>query len=366
MKKLTAIILSIVMIITCAAPAFASESMTKGLLVQDYNMLSDAQELGVQEIIYNITSANWNSQKGGIDWLINEMNQRGFKVTIVILKSIQGDGAIGANYAMFDTSDAALFSDIASTLGTKVGRYIIGNEVNNQQWNYAGNMDCISYCQKYAEAFKTAYNSIKAANSQAEVYIPFDYGWYNESNNTNKYSGREMLMRLNGMLPKDMDWGVAWHPYPDPVGDPNFTDDAIATDDTYSNIVNFKNLHVLTDYMQTDEMRKADGSVRNIILSEQGFSSLQNGVVNEAAQAEYFKQSWAIAKANPYIKAYLLSRQVDSRSEKNQGWAFGLWNNDMNAAQDDKATTKKAIWEVFKNINTASGSEGVVLVGPGM
>ena len=350
MKKLAVIFLTIAMMVSCAMPAFASENMSKGLLVQDYEMFNDASELGVQEIIYNIPSSYWYSQKDAIAWLVNEMSTRGFKVTIVVLKSIQGDGAIGANYAMFDEGDARLFDDIATTLGSRVQRYIVGNEVNNQQWNYAGNMECIEYCEKYAKAFAAAYGAVKKANAAAEVYIPFDYGWYNESNNANKYSGREMLQRLSGMLPKDMDWGIAWHPYPDPVGDPNFTDDAIATDDTYSNIVNFKNLHVLTDYMQTAELLKADGTVRNLILSEQGFTSLSNGVVNEEAQAEYFRQSWAIAKANPYVKAYLLSRQVDSRSEKNQGWAFGLWNNDMSAAQDDKASSKKLIWQVFKDI----------------
>lgn len=358
-KRIVAIALCISICICSGTTAWASQNMSKGLLVQGYDTLDDAKELGVQEILFNITSNNWNNNKAANVWLLDQMAERGFKLTVVILKNTN---VAGAHYEMLSSSDMNYVNDIVNTLGNKVSRYVIGNEINSQLWNYAGNLDCISYCQKYADIFSQCYNTIKTANPSAEVYIPFNYGWYNESNNTDTYSGREMLQRLSGMLPKDMDWGIAWHPYPDPIGDPQFNDDALATDDTYSYIVNFKNLHVLTDYMQTAELLKADGTVRNLILSEQGFSSRLNGVTIEEQQAKAFAESWNIAAANPYVKSYILSRQVDAVAELNQGYAFGLWNCDGSALE--RPTTKKAIWETFKNVGTGT-SDVVSLTGPG-
>jgi len=346
MRKITAIILSIVMCVAAAIPAMASPAMSKGLVVQGYDTLDDAAELGVQEILINITSNNWNTNKAAWVWLYDQMSSRGFKLTAVILKNHNGGGA---HYDMLTDADLSYVNDIVTTLGDKVSRYIIGNEINDSSWNYAGSLDCDTYCRKYADIFQKCCSTIKAVNPRAEVYVPFTYLWYNAANPAGVYSGRDMIVKLGEYLPKDMDWGVAWHAYPDPVTDPDFTDDALAPDDPYAQVVNFKNLHVLTDLMQTPELRKPDGSVRNVILSEQGFTSNVNGVTNEQAQADAFTKSWAIAKSNPYIKAYILSRQVDAPAETSQGYAFGLWYCDGSVYE--RPTQKKLIWEAFRNAN---------------
>lgn len=346
MRKFTAIILSVILCVAAAIPSFAATDMSKGLVVQGYDTLDDASVLGVQEILVNITSNNWNANKAAWVWLYDQMASRGFKLTAVILKNHNGSGA---HYDMLTDADLGYVNDVVSTLGNKVSRYIIGNEINDSAWNYAGNLDCDSYCRKYADIFQKCYSTIKTANPGAEVYVPFTYLWYNANNPAGVYSGREMICRLGEYLPKEMDWGVAWHAYPDPVTDPNFLDDALAQDDTYAQVVNFKNLHVLTDLMQTPELRKQDGNVRNIILSEQGFTSNVNGRIDEQAQADAFTRSWEIAKADPYIKAYILSRQVDALGETRQGYAFGLWYCDGTAIE--KPTVKKLIWEAYKNAN---------------
>ena len=55
--------------------------------------------------------------------------------------------------------------------------------------------------------------------------------------------------------------------------------------------------------------------------------------------------------SNPFIDAYILSRQIDAPSEVRQGIAFGLWRADMNIGDASKATTKRRIWQVFKYID---------------
>ena len=43
---------------------------------------------------------------------------------------------------------------------------------------------------------------------------------------------------------------------------------------------------------------------------------------------------------------------MDAKSEVQQEHAFGLWNTDMNAAENEVPTTKKYIWQVFRDIDT--------------
>ncbi len=82
-------------------------------------------------------------------------------------------------------------------------------------------------------------------------------------------------------------------------------------------MVNFKNLHVLTDYFQQAHMRTAGGQVRHIILSEEGFTSdsISRGKVYDI-QAAAFAYSYYLVDNNPYIDAFILNR----RGRHHGGW----------------------------------------------
>ena len=47
----------------------------------------------------------------------------------------------------------------------KVSNWIIGNEINNQQWNYMGPMDLTNYVKAYQKAFRVIYTAIKSTNA---------------------------------------------------------------------------------------------------------------------------------------------------------------------------------------------------------
>ena len=47
----------------------------------------------------------------------------------------------------------------------KVSNWIIGNEINNQQWNYMGSMDLTNYVKVYQQAFRIFYTAIKSTNA---------------------------------------------------------------------------------------------------------------------------------------------------------------------------------------------------------
>ena len=122
--------------------------------------------------------------------------------------------------------------------------------------------------------------------------------------------------------------------------------------DFNSPVINFKNLTTLTDYMAQDSLKSPTGQVRHIILTEQGFTArTQSGQDVSQVQAAAYAYSYYMVDSNPYIDAYILSRQVDAPLEVRSGLAFGLWACDMNKGDDIVATKRRKIWQVFHDID---------------
>ena len=154
----------------------------------------------------------------------------------------------------------------------------------------------------------------------------------------------------------NIEWGLAYHPYPHPMTEPEFWDDdqtGAVNNTEDSPVVNFKNLNVLTDYFQKDIMRDAGGNVRHIILSEEGFTSKSatRGDVYDI-QAAAFAYAYYLVDNNPYIDAFILNRQVDAVIEVEQSCSFGLWTVDMSSPDRVIAVMPKNIYNVFKYIDT--------------
>ena len=139
--------------------------------------------------------------------------------------------------------------------------------------------------------------------------------------------------------------------------EPEFWDDAEKTglikDSFDSPIINFANLNKLTDYFAQDALKKM-GVVRHIMLTEEGFTATnpdRGNIDNEQAAA--FAYSYYLVDSNPYIEAYILSRQVDAPLEVRSGLSFGLWTCNMNIGDEIKAVSKRKLWNVFKYIDKA-------------
>lgn len=137
--------------------------------------------------------------------------------------------------------------------------------------------------------------------------------------------------------------------------EPEFWDDdqtGLITYDVNSPVVNLKNLSVLTDYMQNAGLRRADGQVRHIILSEQGFTSKSaTRGENDDLQAAAIAYAYYIADSNPYIDAFIMSRQVDAPAETKDSLLFGLWHCDESKPNDIVPTMRKKSWSIYKNID---------------
>lgn len=366
----------------------------KGLLIE-HDMLNDAFALGVKHTIVNIP---FQAMLGtGIDYVyegktyhfsksffdiydktILDFSAKGITVTAVILNSWDDttpdlihpgtSRTASANYYMFNAATEAGYEDIkamASFLAErynggnygKISNWIIGNEINNQQWNYIGPMDVTSYVTEFERAFRVFYTAIKSTNANDRVYFSVDYNWNNEINGSTKYGGKEVIDTFNNLVRAkgQMDWGLAYHPYSIPLTEPEFWDDnqtGLITWEYTSPVINFSNLSLLTDYFQQSHFLDGKGQVRPIILSEQGFTSKSaSRGETEELQAAAFAYAYYIADSNPHIDAFIMSRQVDAVSEAELSCAFGLWSCDMSAGNRVVPTGQKKIWEVYRYID---------------
>lgn len=376
--------------------AFNDPLTKKGLNIQ-LNMLGDAFELGVKHVATNISFHQILGQ--GIDYqydgktyhfdknviesydsTISALSGKGMTVTAIILNGWNDatpdliypgtKKSSKAFYYMFNTATQngldqtrAIASFLAERYNGanpnhgKISNWIIGNEINNQQWNYVGEKDITSYVQAYQDAFRVFYTAIKSTSANDRVYYSLDYNWNNEIDNKLKYGGRAIVDTFNSIANDQgqMDWGLSYHPYPCPMTEPEFWDDdqtGLITNDFNSPVINFKNLTTLTDYMAQDALKSPTGQVRHIILTEQGFTATSPTRGNVAQiQAAAYAYSYYMVDSNPYIDAYILSRQVDAPLEVRSGLSFGLWECSMDRGDDIVATKRRKIWVVFRDID---------------
>lgn len=374
------------------------DPLTKKGLNIEIDMLEDAFDLGVKHVTTNIAFSQimgtgidytydgktYHFNKAVVDAYdrtISALSGKGMTVTVIILNDWNPatpdlvypgtQKSSNAFYYMFNAANQAGFEQtraIASFLAEhyngsnpnygKVSNWIIGNEINNQQWNYMGPMDLTSYVKAYQKAFRVFYTAIKSTNANDRVYFSLDYNWMNEINGTTKYGGKQIVDSFNSIANNQgqMEWGLAYHPYPCPMTEPEFWDDpkstGLFTNDFNSPVINFANLNVLTDYFNQETLKTPSGHVRHIILTEQGFTSYSpsRGDIPEI-QAAAYAYSYYLVDSNPYIDAYTVSRQVDAPSEANMGLKFGLWECDMSKPNLIVATKRKKIWQVFRDID---------------
>ena len=241
----------------------------------------------------------------------------------------------------------------------KITNWVVGNEIDNQYWNYEGDYDVSTYTKKFQRAFRVFYTAMKSVSANDNIMFSLDHYWnmFPEAAPVDKYKGKDVVLAFHHFdnLEGHMDFGLALHPYPYPIFSPAFWDDdktGKVNDTIDSPIINFKNLHVITDFMQLDSMKNKKGEVRKIFLTEEGFTSIQKGQDKSDEQAAAVAYSYYIVDNNPYISAYLMSRQEDSDDEVKHGLAFGL-----SSIVNHQLVHKKA-HSVFKYIDDASATEG--------
>ena len=228
-----------------------------------------------------------------------------------------------------------------------VSGWVIANEINQHRiWNYMDTDDVSFYGAEFEKSMRIFYNAIKSRSANARIYFSVDHAWNtNDGSESDYFNAKDIVKAVNdaACAKGNYDWGLALHPYPDPLTRVNYWtgkyDKTMA-----SPLLTVMNLNVVTDFLSQEEYLDREGNVRNMTITELGFSS----ATGEKLQAAAFAYCYYIVEANPYIDAFMMNRQTDAWEELRQGLAFGIYDTDQDP---------KYIYDVFKYIDTDHSSE---------
>ena len=228
-----------------------------------------------------------------------------------------------------------------------VDNWVIGNEVNARtEWYYLNSTNIELNVSEYVKAFRIFYNEIKAVNANARVYTSFDQEW-NRKSNPGCFLSKEYLDRFNYYMNREgnVDWSLSVHPYNAPLFDPyawkqqsQYVNTSLSTP-----YITMENVYILTDYMCQASFLNPAGQVRNISLSEIGYTSS----FGEDAQLASIVYAYTMAENNPYISSFILFRETDDAHEMESHIAQGLKNLDG---------SKKMSYDAYKNLGTANAA----------
>lgn len=225
--------------------------------------------------------------------------------------------------------------------------WIIANEINQHSiWHYMNTDDIDYFTESFEKSFRTFYNAIKSRSRNSRICFSIDHDWNNNNGyNGSYFNGRDLLYSFNERAKAggNYDWGLSVHPYPAPLTKTAFWKGEFDKSED-SKVVTPMNLSALTEVMTKEDFLDTNGKVRDISITELGFSSRSG----EQLQAAAFAYCYYIIDNNEYISSFLLNRQTDDTESLKSGLALGIYNNDY---------SEKYIAEVFANIDSKKGED---------
>jgi hypothetical protein len=269
------------------------------------------------------------------------------------------------HYAMpnFTTADGvaayeAALEVLARRYGTAGGphgqitNWIVHNEVGyGWEWTNMGRQPPMLYMDHYLRSLRLVHDVMRRHDPHARVFISLTHHWNVPTDTAwTCYSNRDLLERLaaSSRLEGDFAWGVAYHPYPQNLRRPDAWNDSQTTDDFDTPFITPKNIAVLDRWMHRPEMRDAQGCVRGVLLSEQGFNSPDGSLESQRLQAAGFVYMWRQLRGLSSIETFHNHRWVDHPDEG--GLLLGL--RELPSAGRPYGD-KKFAWEVYRALDTA-------------
>lgn len=365
----------------------------KGILPDIPGLIrGDLEELGIQQVVYNIyvdDICSDASVEGAIHFAYNGrtwyfdgdvlkhyddavkcFNFLDMQVTMVLLN--RGDGEYSQDlvhpmarggdcpgYALniADASGTEHLKAVGAFLGQRysgmtdcgqIDNWILGNEVNARtSWWYTSSTSLDVNVGYYVKAFRILYNEMKAMNANVWIYNSIDQEW-NRKSNPGSFLAKEYLDRFNYYINREgnIDWGLSYHPYNSPLYDPYaWNGPAVWVKDTIRTpYITMQNIDILIDYMHQPEFLNPAGEVRSISLAEVGYTS-DFGTEKQEASVAY---GYLKAASLPDVDAFMLFRLTDNEHEMESHLDLGLLDPEGN---------RKPAFDIYKKLGTDQEAE---------
>ena len=287
------------------------------------------------------------------------------------LANIQ-DGGVHPYYYGINTTDErgvkyfeAFMSFIADRYFREDGKFgriyniILGTDIGRTMYNNCGKIDIVSYVKDYLRALRICDTAIRSRFGGSRVYVPFDNWFAAKSQNDGDFTfiNKELIDLLCEYSEKEGNfiWNVAWRAYNAKLHLPECWLETEPVSDYSTQVITMKNINVLCDYIN---LEKKDflpgGELRKVMLSDQGFSSVDNSKENKELQAAAFVYAYLKIRYMPDITAFIYRGHVDHTKETG---LFGLWTNAPDS--DNEPGEPKKIYDVFKYMDTNREAEKI-------
>lgn len=145
----------------------------------------------------------------------------------------------------------------------------------------------------------------------------------------------------------DFEWGVAYHPYPQNLRDPDTWKDDEATNDFDTPYITPKNLEVLPAYLAQQRFLYRGEKPRAILFSEQGFNTPTLSEADQRRQVAGLVYVFRKLRQLPTVEAWHLHRYQDM-PEGEGGLRLGLL---------DEHGKRKLGWAAYAAIGTEMETE---------
>lgn len=197
--------------------------------------------------------------------------------------------------------------------------WIVHNEVDAAWvWTNCGRRGPDTMMDNYVKSMRMVHHTARKYNPQAFTTISLTHYWNKVNSHgpgDTMYAPRHLLDILADHSNKegDFNWGVAYHPYPCDLRNPEVWKDPV-TWSFDTDIISYRNLEVLDAYMRQPRYLQ-QGRMRPIYLTEQGISNRNDSPQQLRIQAAAMAYAMKKVQAIDGIKGHILHRWVDHPAE---------------------------------------------------
>ncbi|MEM6279398.1 MAG: DUF5722 domain-containing protein, partial [Verrucomicrobiota bacterium] len=226
----------------------------------------------------------------------------------------------------------------------RIINWVIHNEINQAgTWTNMGDQPLARYLETYHRSARLVYQTMRLRDPHARVFISLTHHWAKKSSGTGTYIVNEMvpLFEEMGTAEGDYEWGVAYHPYPQNLRDPDSWNDKDALPTFDTPYITPKNFEVLPRYL-AQEKYLYEGEPRGILFSEQGWNSPTLSLEDQSRQLAGIVEFFQRLPDYPVIEAFHLHRYQDM-PDREGGLRLGII---------DEHGNRKMAWHAYEAIGT--------------
>lgn len=237
----------------------------------------------------------------------------------------------------------------------RISNWILHNEVDQAgTWTNMGEQPLARYLRTYLRSCRLVHQTTRRFDPHARVFISLTHHWTTPGDGLQTYRVRDVLelfaeaARFEG----DFAWGVAYHPYPQPMTRPEVWTNPERTDFEAPHITP-RNIEVLPAYLAQERFLHR-GRPRAILLSEQGINAVSLEPGDQRNQAAGLVYTMERVRRLPGIEAFHYHAYRDA-PEAEGGLLLGLSN---------PQSGHKLAWEIYAAIGTEREREACAFAWP--